>query len=291
MRRTVFYVMIAALAAMTPMQVSAQFFKKILKGAESVLNNAVSTTRSNYGEILGVTVEWGECVKWGDDVNVKFTLCNHNSGDFTMHFFNTWPSGEKHSYAIASNGERYGITFIYLGGAVNDNCSVLLPSGVKVQGIARVSKAGGKVDKFRYVALGGYNPGQKTPNFCYTSRSMEVKEVLNTNRDNLKCTLPSITVNEQEIKRYGNSVVLVFTLQQSTGKDMMLPVGDIKVYDNGGNAYAAELLPGGSVNMISDVPVKRSLAIKNIPTATCLSIIRMTIVDKYQIEWRNVTIP
>lgn len=291
MNKFYFNILIALIATMSPIQTSAQLFKKILKGAGEVLSNTVSTTQSKYGEVLGVTIEWDECVRWGDNVNVKFTMCNHNSGDITMNFFNTWPSGEDRSFAIASNGERYGITFLYLGGNVNDNCSVTLPSGVKVKGIARINKAGGNVNKFKYVSIGGYNPGNKTPQFCYTSRSMDVKEVANTNRDNLKCTLPSITVNEQSINRYESAVAIDFTLLQSTGKDMSLSFGPIRVFDTEGNSYSVELLPDEHANMISDVPLKRTLAIKGIPKGTNLSIIRITVADKYLIEWRNVTMP
>lgn len=291
MKKSISFLLLAAMLVVAPQQLSAQFLKKILKGAEDVLNSTLSSSSSEYGEVLGISVEWGECVRWGNNVNVKFALCNNTRSDLTLNFFNTWPSGEKHSFAIASNGDRYGVTFIYLGGAVNDDCSVTVPSGTKVQCIVRVNKAGGKVGKFKYVSIGGYRPGQKTPNFCYTSRSMDVTEASNTNRDNLKCTLPSVTVNEKSITRNERNVELAFSLLQTTGKDLNLSIGGIKVFDTDGNAYSAELLPNNNVSMISDVPVNKTLVIKDAPASTTLSIIRMTIADNYLIEWRNVTLP
>lgn len=274
-----------------PQSMNAQFLKKLLKSAEKVLTETVTTPQSQYGGVQGIAVEWIECKRWGDNVNVQFALVNNNRNDVTMSFFNTWPSGEKHTFAIADNGDRYGIDIIYLGGNVGDNLSVLVPSGVKVQCVARINNAGGKVEKFKYISVGGWNPGQQSPNYSYLSPSMPVKEVVNTDQEHLTCTLPSIFVSEKSIIRKQKDVIINFSLLESSGQDMKLALGDLKVFDANGNAYQAELQPGYTANMISDVPFNMSLTIKNVPVGTTLSIARLTVAEKYKIEWRNVTMP
>lgn len=294
MKKILFSIMSAGFLMMNPQTANAQFFKKILKAAGDVLNEAVSTApgaQSQFGGVQGISVEWGECVRWGDNVNVKFALVNNSRNDIPMAFHNTWPSGEKHSFAIAENGDRYGIDFISLGGTINDNCSVTVPAGIKVQCIARINKAGGKVSKFKYVSVGGWNAGQQSPNYSYISPALTVTEVSNTNRDNLKCTLPSVTVNEKSVTRVGNDVQIAFNLIQNSGKDMKISLGEIKAYDADGNAYTAIIQPNATAEMISGIPVNKTLVIKDVPTTTTLSIIRITIADRYQIEWRNVAIP
>lgn len=292
--KKVIFVLATGCLMMAPMAANAQFFKKLLKTAGEVLTESatnVPAAQSQFGGVKNISVEWTECVRWGDNVNVKFALCNTGNSDITMTFYNTWPSGEKHSFAIAENGDRYGIDIIYLGGAVDDSRAVTVPAGIKVQCIARVNKAGGNVSKFKYVSVGGWNPGQSSPNWSYISPNMEVKEVSNTNRDNLKCTLPSVTVNENAITREGQTVKVDFCLIQATDRDVRYSLSDIKVFDKNGTPYLAELQPSTTVNTISEVPANLTLIIKNVPVATVFSIIRMKIADQYLIEWRNVTSP
>lgn len=279
------------LMAMVPQSINAQFFKKLLKSAGKVLTESVTTPQSQFGGVQGIDVEWVECQRWGDDVRVQFALVNNSRSDIEMSFFNTWPSGEKHTFAIADSGDRYGIDFIYLGGNVNDNCSVLVPSGVKVQCVARINKAGGKVDKFKYISIGGWIAGQQKPNYSYLSPRMEVKEIANTDREHLSCTLPSIFVSEKSIIRKQKDVTINFSLLEASGQDMKLTLGDLKVFDSNGNAYQAELKPGYTASMISDVPFNMTLTIKNVPEGITMSIVRLSVAGNYKIEWRNVEMP
>lgn len=304
--------MALALSSFSVQNANAQFFKKLGKVAEAVLDAASESSKTSNkrslssknttGNIPYIDFKVTSCEYWGDEVLLRFIVTNTSTGDIT---FRPYWGETNNAYATDDNNNIHAISFNVGGeGGWGGELFKTLPAGVPVKGYISIKKVSTNCRFIKSVRFGGIvEDGKNNPKFSYTIGSNAIEMPKNTNADNIFVSLPILQYNLNRIYRdkTGKNVIVDATVKNIGANAFKLAASDGSghaVYDSEGNSYKHTMTIGGKsidnwdgVTLQPDIPMKALITIQNVPSNIHeFSIIKHRTVcgdDYYDIQIKN----
>jgi len=278
-------------------------------------NNNKNTTSSQstskeLGVMPGLDIKLHSAERWGDGVRIIYSVTNNTGQDHSFEFGIYGPGEYVFNYdpiIMDDNNNKYYGGPTSLGNAKftrGGGCSLFatIPDGITVRGIYTVDNVPRTVNNFKILTIGFCETvaWKKTP-YKYEWHNVPFSERKNTNGDNILCTLPTLDIKYQGLKRVGNDLSLDFILTNNTGEDIyprpFFLGGETTTYSYDGDNYDVEWHVGGkeidfnSKAIPNGIAVKCSLLIKNVPTSvTGFSLVRWEFDSYYKLEFKNIDV-
>ena len=104
------------------------------------------------------------------------------------------------------------------------------------------------------------------------------------------CTIENLNCVLQSAARRDADLLFAATFQNEMDDDLIIEFNNIRVVDAEGNSYSCTIAPSANMELLSGVPVKATIIVKDVPqNLKSFALVRFGAGDKGKAEWRNVT--
>lgn len=279
------------------------------KNKSNTTKTSSQSTTEKLGVMPGLDIALLSAERWGDDVRIIYRVTNNTGQERNLVFHVACSHMGPATYdpiILDDNNNKYkgGPTSLGHNTFYFDRGELYatIPEGITIKGIYTVSEVPRNVNNFKVLTFGLQDKTSGRPvHYQYNWQNVGVSERRNTNGDNILCTLPTLDIKYQGLKRVGNDLSLDFILTNNTGDDLspwgnFINNGSTTSYSYDGDTYDVEWLVGGKsiygygIMIPNGVAAKCSLLIKNVPVnVTGFSLVRCKF-GSYRLEFKNIDV-